>query len=397
MQRFIKHLTLIALVATTCAAAAVHAQDLNDLDTFQVPDLSPPSAPDPGQEGESLPAPGNPFADDEGIPAENAYPDSGMGLIDLLPVPYAHPGAHLWAGYCNGCDTLEPCPCPPAWASVDALWLQRSGPDNYMLANEDGAAVLQADQFKFDYELGVRVTYGEVFNCTPYEFTYMGTHDWNSSIGVDGDRLVVPAGPGGGVFDNMTGDTVFANYASELHSLELNTLSFRSDSLTMMFGIRYIDVEEDFHLLMLDGLETGVIGITGDNRLLGLQCGGEWTRGNCKWCVSASGKAGMYINFAERDYDIRDSVLPTNIIPNAAVRGETSDMEIAVATELRLGVTRHLGCGLKLRGGYELLWINGVALAPEQLGTTTPMTLPAFDTDGDVLYDGGYIGLEWSR
>ena len=385
MQRF-SYLAQFVLLAVLS-----HSVAGQDLDTFQVPDLSPPSVPDLDGVQEPV-GQDDPFVDDEAIPAPAGYPNSALGLLDAVPMPFAHPYTHLWAGYCDGCETLVlPCACPAAWASVDALWLQRQGPDNYLLATDGQAAHLWNDQFNFDYELGVRVSYGEVVCDTPIEITYMGTHDWNSSIAVDGMGLNVPAAPMGGVFDDS--DRVEANYASELHSIELNRLRFQSDCLTIVTGIRYIDAEEDFFLRADDGGSEGTIAITGDNRLLGIQAGADYTRGCNGWCYSAWGRAGIYANFAERDISITDEDEPLN-----DVTGESNDTEFAFAGQLGVGLTRHLGCGIKLRAGYELLWINGLALAAEQPGTAGGgFMLPRIDTDGDILYDGGYVGLEWNR
>ena len=185
--------------------------------------------------------------EEEAIPAPHIEPYyENASLVNLLPVPYPHPGAHLWAGRCHGCESLVKSPCPPAWASIDALWLQRDGVDGEALAIDQAAqVVLRADEFDFNYEMGVRLIYGEVINCIPLEVTYLGMHDWNSSISFDGVDLEVPFGPNnGGAFQDA--DTVDANYASELQSIELNVLKLQGCNMTWMTGIRYIDAEEDF-------------------------------------------------------------------------------------------------------------------------------------------------------
>ena len=378
------HLLLFALTAgLACSAAG------QDLETFQVPDLTPPVAPDPSGTEQTAPR-DDPFVDDEVIPAPMAYPTSTLGLLEAVPVPYPHPGTHLWAGYCDGCETLVHCACPPAWASIDALWLQRQGPDDYRLAeNQQQQSVLRNSQFKFDYEVGVRISYGEVVCDRPFEITYIGLHDWNSSIAVDGTGLSVSA-VGVGTFADS--NRVEANYGSELHSIEFNTLDFRSDCLTLLVGVRYIDVEEDFLLRALNGADEGVYNVTADNRLLGIQGGADYTRGCNGWCYSVMSRVGIFANFTERDIRITD-------VPPAMPRfNESTDTEFAFVGQLGVGLTRHLGCGIKLRGGYELLWIDGLTLAPEQIGTpATPAGFPNVNSNGDTLYDGGYLGLEWSR
>ena len=388
MQRSSKFIAYVVFSIALCGWAMAQEEPA----TFQVPDLSPPGVPDPSGR-ESIPVPPDPFQDDESIPAETVYPNSALGLLDGIPVPCAHPSMHLWAGYCDGCETLiAPCPCPPVWASVDALWLKRQGPDDYLLATDGIQDDLRNDQFSFDYEAGIRITYGEVVHCTPVEITYFGLHDWDSSIELDSvNPLNVPGAPINGVF--AAADDVEVNYASELHSIEFNVLKFKNDCLTWVTGVRYIDVEEDFFLEAESGPNEGTINITGDNRLLGLQAGADYVHGCNGWCYTAYGRAGLFVNFAERDITIRDPAFMAN-----NDEGEAHDTELAFVGQLGVGITRHLGCGLKLRGGYEVMWIDGLVLAAEQLGTGgAGFMLPAIDPNGDTLFDGGYVGLEWNR
>jgi hypothetical protein len=48
-----------------------------------------------------------------------------------------------------------------------------------------------------------------------------------------------------------------------------------------------------------------------------------------------------------------------------------------------------------MRFGYQALWLEGVALAPDQL-PVTDVTVPfaLVDTSGDVFFHGGFVGLE---
>jgi len=389
---------LLAVAIAACTGGLLPAAE--ELATFQVPDLSPPDAPAPDggdidDDAESLPAPENPFVDDQPIPATMDYPDSALPLLGTPPVSRPYPGAHLWAGRHGHHETLvPPGGCPPTWVAADVLWLQREGPDDYMIATDGNQAQLRNDNFDFDYEAGVRVTYGEVVRCVPVEITYFGTHDWNSAVELDGDdNLLAPTAPTGGSF--VDADRVEANYGSELHSIEVNTLRFDGCNLTWRGGLRYIDAEEDFAVRAFnDGTpeDSGLLAIGTDNRLLGLQGGATYSYGCDGWCFDATGTIGGYANFAERDYLIDDGIVPANNLMR-----ETNDIEFAFVGQLQFGITRHLGCGLKLRGGYELMWIEGLALAAEQTGDTTGGALPAFDVDGSILYDGGYIGLEWHR
>jgi hypothetical protein len=49
---------------------------------------------------------------------------------------------------------------------------------------------------------------------------------------------------------------------------------------------------------------------------------------------------------------------------------------------------------LALTVGYQLLWVDGLALAPEQLDfTTEPHSGSGIEDDGDLFFHGGYVGF----
>jgi hypothetical protein len=58
-----------------------------------------------------------------------------------------------------------------------------------------------------------------------------------------------------------------------------------------------------------------------------------------------------------------------------------------------------LNQNLTLRIGYEVLYIDGVALASQQFSSNPPFVQPVPATtlrdDGDVLYTGFSAGFEW--
>ena len=58
--------------------------------------------------------------------------------------------------------------------------------------------------------------------------------------------------------------------------------------------------------------------------------------------------------------------------------------------------------GLSIKVGYELLWLNKVALAPGQISQTysgqnpTSVTATGVNTGSSVLFQGGTVGLEYA-
>ena len=75
----------------------------------------------------------------------------------------------------------------------------------------------------------------------------------------------------------------------------------------------------------------------------------------------------------------------------------------AFASEASLQVKYQLANGLALKAGYEVLWLDGVALAPGQIRETyTASTIPpnvralGVNFGSNILFQGATLGLEYS-
>jgi hypothetical protein len=65
--------------------------------------------------------------------------------------------------------------------------------------------------------------------------------------------------------------------------------------------------------------------------------------------------------------------------------------------EASLAGSYALTCNLSVRGGYQLLWASGVALASDQVPVTDFIFGTGIDASGDVFYHGAFIGLEFAQ
>ena len=59
--------------------------------------------------------------------------------------------------------------------------------------------------------------------------------------------------------------------------------------------------------------------------------------------------------------------------------------------ELGLQARYQVTQGLALRAGYELLWLDGVAIAPAQY-----TNIQGIDSNATVFYHGATVGMEYS-
>ncbi len=124
------------------------------------------------------------------------------------------------------------------------------------------------------------------------------------------------------------------------------------------------------------------------------QLGARLRRCHCRWNWEATGKAGIYGN------DMEQIQAPIIDFPDFEFRsGQGSDDGgVAFVGDLNLTGIYQLNRIWGLRVGYNLIWIEGVALAPDQLDfTNTPDSGSDLDGDGGVFLHGVNVGFEARR
>ncbi len=186
---------------------------------------------------------------------------------------------------------------------------------------------------------------------------------------------------------NATG-TVAASYGSELHNLEANIRLPYSDCLTLLAGFRYVELDEQFDADIPDGV---TLDITTRNRLYGGQLGAEaalW-RWRC-WTLEGVAKFAAFGNAAAQQ-----GVL-TTAAPSARTRAAEEDA-LSFLAEAGLGVVYQVTPRLRVRGTYNILWLDNVALATDQVPVSRFVDETGIDPHGDAFYHGALVGLEYRR
>ncbi len=288
------------------------------------------------------------------------------------------------------------------------VYLQRDTPKLVVARQETPLLffddVNMADFVHFSNEHGLRLTAGRVDELGGgVELSYLGLHEW------DEQADFAPTIPGGissrtallsdiAPFNNPA--LYGFNYASKLHSLELNGRRgvWARDNLhlALLAGVRYLKVEEDF-LWSATGAN-GAVGIyasSTDNDLFGLQFGGD-LQIDLAPGLSVGGitKAGVFVNFSEQNSSITGGVVlgaPFN------VTGSGEDETVAAIVELGVNVSYQLGSSVRLSVGYNALFIYGLALAPRQLRVSTaPDGQNGLNYGGASAYHGPTAGIEFT-
>ncbi|MCG6158116.1 BBP7 family outer membrane beta-barrel protein [Rubinisphaera margarita] len=297
----------------------------------------------------------------------------------------------IGTGCVDGC-----CECGPEWEfSTSILYLNRDQiGDQVLVTGAGGGPALSTSDFDYDYEMGFEVagkrTIEDHFISTRFFALDSLTTNRSAVIpGFGGNIVTSPLTPFGAGDLNGT-------YGSDLYSLEVNLGRVVSCDTEVYLGIRGMELGEALNVAFSTPPVFTVNSET-DNYLYGLQAGGESTlfeRG--RFSIEGAGAAGIYWNHA------RSTVWAAQppVAPTFGGTARDSDDMVAFSIEAALKAKYDLNNTLALFAGYQLQYLGGVALAPDQwnragnlaVGTATPV--PTSVDSSDVIYHGFNFGLE---
>lgn len=326
--------------------------------------------------------------------------------------------------------------CSPRWFDVaaDFMFLTREDVSRTVNFTSDGPAglgdpfiVLSTDSIDFDHEPGFRfqaaIQWGASSNI---EFGYFGlfnfaraaqvtseTDDLYSVFSDFGTNPPPESGPPirrGGFTDTDSAEFHSIEYSSNFDTFELG---FRRRWMapncriqgSWLAGARYFWLKEDFiHRTRVNYPDpndpsTNITGfldyeVGTRNSLTGFQVGGDlWVTLVPGIQLGSELKAGIYGNRAKQRTTINAQTLALPI----EERAERDSA--AFLAEANLSATWRVNQHLTARGGYTLVYIDGVALAPENFNGEPPFVSGArtvfINDNGDLFLHGFTAGLEW--
>ncbi|MEO1495865.1 MAG: BBP7 family outer membrane beta-barrel protein [Planctomycetota bacterium] len=192
-----------------------------------------------------------------------------------------------------------------------------------------------------------------------------------------------------------------------------------SPGLTYDFlaGLRYFDLEEgvDWSATNIRGLapnpvlappaldpgdgaiaddlrSDGFYRVNASNNLFGGQLGVGMTYETDRWNFSLFTRNGVYVNDGRITADVTYTDLPDDVDDPGFSR-DNNENSVAFLSQGGFTARYHLRPNLSLRAGWEYLFVNNVALAPNQLDFN-PAT-DRLDLTGDVFYHGITAGTEY--
>lgn len=189
-----------------------------------------------------------------------------------------------------------------------------------------------------------------------------------------------------------------ATYASQFGSIEINS-RYRtgqgSRGLTLLMGFRILRLNEVLNAAFVDPggiLPDELIRTTTQNDLYGLQVGADSILlHRPRWCAKVNGRIGLYGNAADQNTQLTtNATLPVTFTAN----GKQGDL--AFHAELGLSGKFRLSPWANLTAGYRALYIDGLALAPEQLAASSFLTNSGFHGNSAILLHAATVGLEFA-
>jgi hypothetical protein len=304
------------------------------------------------------------------------------------------------------------------YTKAEAVFLQRDNQStDQPLAEAGGIPLLTTGQLQFPVQPGLRLFHGDV-DCdgSGWEAGYLGVWNMFAQAEATGAADIQAPDPLALLVPDFNDRSqARATYASTLNTIELNlfTRSFdggfhrsaaqpwrRCDGYCAgtwdwLAGFRWAGIDEAAGISFAGGTTPVPSGYTlrSSTNLFGLQAGGrgrmEWDR----WAVEGWAKAAV----AGSAMSQSQNAIANAVTPDPPVRQAQTATEAGVGFigDLHASIVYRLTESWGVRAGYNLLWISGAALAPNQFDFGPSSTSGSALHGGSGMFlHGASLGLE---
>ncbi|MEI6257456.1 MAG: BBP7 family outer membrane beta-barrel protein [Planctomycetota bacterium] len=298
----------------------------------------------------------------------------------------------------------------PLWtdyALTDALfWGRDNQAANVPLVTAVGsnAALITAQDLQFPVAAGVRAFYGQRNpNECGWEIGYFGVYGMSATqvaTTTAPQYLQVPDPIGSQL--TADGEQAILKYSSTINSAEANVfrtwqewrdLSESWLTVDWLAGFRYVGVEEEASITTNCCTDEASVpySVRTRNNMFGGQIGSRarWTWD--RWAIEGWAKAGLLGNSEKQmqaplvDY--------TGFQQRGALSATGTD--VGFIGDINLSVIYRLTEVWGIRAGYNTVWINGLALAPNQFDfTNTSASGTGLNSGDGIFLSGANLGLE---
>lgn len=299
-----------------------------------------------------------------------------------------------------------------SYATFDVLFMQRDDDASSLpLALDSGLPLITANEPAYAVQPGIRAFYGFVDESfRGWEAGYLGIWNMNAQTEIAGPDVYAPGTlpliPNAEGFRDR--ELATASFTSTLNSAEINRVwrlydggftrasrypwqrceGYRAGTYDWLLGFRYVGLEESASMTYAGGSQIPVpstYALQTSSNMFGVQVG-QRTRWDWEaWAFETVAKAVLAGNALSQSQDeIVDVITPAQPVRPAQSSQAGS---VGFVGDINLSVVRRIDDVWRLRAGYNLIWLSGVALAADQFDFT------ATGTSGTNLVDGGNVFL----
>jgi len=305
---------------------------------------------------------------------------------------------------CQSCESCCGSPCDVCGrrfaVNVGAVFMQRQSPESQLLLFSPTTRTerINASGFQFDTAPGLDI--GLIaYDIEPLfdlELRATWLDDWStqSTQTFTGSVVQIDASPPLGTSGPRD---AIAVYNSEFLSTELNARyrwAGQYSDLTIVLGLRAIQFDEQLQFTLSDPnaiLPDELVQTQTTNRLVGLQLGAEHVFANgSNWCLTFKSRVGLYGNPGRQR-----SQLVSLANPPVTFRAGGGTGNVAYTAELGITGKYRLSNCLNIVAGYQVMVLDGLALATDQLAVTDFLDQSGYNNDGSVLMHGATVGVEF--
>jgi Putative beta barrel porin-7 (BBP7) len=313
---------------------------------------------------------------------------------------------------------------PSSWYAIaDFTPLTYDANGNIRLASlgATGATVLTSTDLKSEFDAGGRLTIGRTFGggCYQLEGSYLGVYSWQDSITVANSTANAQGGVGNlsSAFSNFNNPAIAGLdlnsriTASDYNSFKSAEINFRTwlnvppgpFDVQLLVGARYLSAFENFGYSAISDrpLPLGsqnLAEVITRNDMYGVQIGIDLDfLVNARLYYDVEVKGGILQNFASQNtsYTNINSAGATSVFNTGASQHRT-----AFFGDICVSANWQMAPNWSLRLGYQAIFINGLALGPQNFQTNNSLlrTGPGqLDDSGEAIYHGPVLGVAWTR
>ncbi len=280
----------------------------------------------------------------------------------------------------------------PRWiARASAVYMDRVTEDSLVLMQNtaDASEQLNANDFDFGWVTGLDLSLlRKSWDDTGYEVRYLGLRQLDAASVVDTNAVLLRIESAPPLFAPNV-QSIQARYRSDLQGIEANYLYPMYDTLTVLAGLRYVALDDDLVVNLDSAPQDFLYTVSTRNDLYGIQIGAVGTPVvpfDGFLSITAFGKLGIYGNDARQRS--RFDTGAANLLVHASA--DTSSFVGEAGIIARMQLTERLA----LFGGYNLVWLDRIAVASDQIAASDFFNGTGSNDRGSAVFHGANVTIE---